>query len=443
MAILLLLLMTEVFMFFFAYFLDGNDIMAPPVMMSAMFVFSTSFTIANATAWGVDYSLNSVLVLTTGILVFIISNSIYKIWYNKFKIIIPRSNRYNVSMQELKAFTLHKWILLMFLCFSIICLSWYAAEIRRITGQSGNVFGRIAGLYRAMTVHITVSDDSFEGVNIILSQLLKIVDVLGYVCGYLFLYNQQCKNKDQKTQLYLMAILAVSYLPQFMIAGRGAILQKTSALLIYWYIVWNQKYEWKRNLSFKFIRIGIVVIILSIPAFYYSLNLIGRKTDITIMQHAAKYVGSSIFEFDLYMKSPSTPPRVFGEESLIGVHSLLYRIGVDTYVRDVNLEKRAIASNVYTFFRRPLHDFGLMGMYIFTFLIGYFFSWLYNGKIKYRQNNHIWAIIMGYFYYWIVVSSIMQYSFTYISINTVIKLILIVVLFRFLNIKFKFCIREI
>ena len=84
MAILLLLLMTEVFMFFFAYFLDGNDIMAPPVMMSAMFVFSTSFTIANATAWGVDYSLNSVLVLTTGILVFIISNSIYKIWYNNF-----------------------------------------------------------------------------------------------------------------------------------------------------------------------------------------------------------------------------------------------------------------------------------------------------------------------------------------------------------------------
>ncbi len=438
MELLWVLMMFECILFFIALFLNEKDIVAPPVMMTIMFIFSTSFTISAAKEWNVDFGFNSLFILVSGILVFIIAGYFYKSVRYGYKLKFNSKSYVSQKCTKMKSIETNSAILLFSIFFSIFCLIWYASEIKRITGYSGSVFGNVAGIYRAMTVHNTVSNQEFEGVNAVLSQLLKIVDVLGYVCGYILVFNINCDKKKIKTQISLLIIVIISYIPYFMTANRGTILQKTAAILVYIYVVRNKKYSWKKDLSFKVIRIGLVLVVIGIPAFYYSLNLIGRSVNVAIMQYTAKYVGSSIYLFDLFTKNPGKPPIVFGEESLIGVHSLLYRLGIDTYVRDVNLEKRAIiSSNVYTFFRRPLHDFGLFGMYIFTFIIGYFFSWLYNGKVKRKSNNDFWVIILGYFYYWIILSSIEQNSFSYISINTLIKVVLIYFVMKIMQNKFR------
>ncbi len=91
-------------------------------------------------------------------------------------------------------------------------------------------------------------------------------------------------------------------------------------------------------------------------------------------------------------------------------------------------------NNVYTFFRRPLHDFGLVGMYLFTAFVAVLFAYIYYGKIKYRDyvKAEKWTLLLGYLYYWIVCSSIVQYSVAYISYGTVSTLIVIFLIFYYL-----------
>lgn len=439
MAWIYILLITEVSLFFLAFLINENDIMAPSVIMCAMFILSTSFAIASIDIWEMrSFEFDAFAILATGILSFIVGEALYKLPGSKFVLSIPRNRKYEID--EIKPISVQSIILKVFILFDVAMLSWYVLEIKRIVGGHNLGIAMMAGMYRSMTVHMTVSDN-IDGINSILSQGLKITQMVGLVTAYIFINNTFSGKAEKKQQVRLIILTVMSILPYLFSANRGEILKVFVAILFYYYIIWNQKYMWKKNVSWKFIRIGLIIIVIGIPVFYFSLKLIGRTTDLGLMEYTAKYIGSSIYMFSLYIENPASAAIAFGEESLIGVNSFLYRLGLDTYVRDFNLEYRALHSNVYTFFRRPYHDFGLVGMYIFTIITALFLSWLYNGKIKGKRqvdNVHIWIIIMGYMFYWIVASSIEQLSFSYISINTLIKIILILFIYNIMTkVRFK------
>ncbi|WP_320927368.1 O-antigen polymerase [Hungatella sp.] len=434
-----ILLITEICLFFLAFIVNENDIMAPSVIMCAMFILSTSFAIASIDIWEMrSFEFNAFVILITGIFSFIVGEALYKLPRLKFVLSLPRNRKYEID--EIKPISVQSIILKFFILFDVVMLSWYVIEIKRIVGDRNLSMAIMAGMYRSMTVHMTVSDN-IDGINSILSQGLKITQVAGLVTAYIFINNIFSGKAEKKQQVRLIILTVMSILPYLFSANRGEILKVFVAILFFCYVIWNQKYMWKRNISWKFIRIGIIIIVIGIPAFYFSLKLIGRTTDLGLMEYTAKYVGSSIYMFSLYTENPVSKAIAFGEESLIGLNTFLYRLGFNTYVRDVNLEYRSLHSNVYTFFRRPYHDFGLGGMYVFTIIVAFFFSWLYNGKIKKKrqsENVHIWILIMGYMFYWIVASSIQQLSFTYISINALIKIILIIAIFNVMTkIRFK------
>ena len=164
--------------------------------------------------------------------------------------------------------------------------------------------------------------------------------------------------------------------------------------------------------------------------------LLGRKTDKTIFTHVSAYLGSSIALFNLYVEEP-IQRNLIGEESLYSVLKVLNFLGLSRASTSYNLEFRSLRiydSNVYTFFRRPLHDFGLIGMYIFTAAIAFLFAWIYYKKIKYKNKRSCiyWVLLYGYLFYWIVCSSIIQYSVNYISAGTVITVAIMFILFKFM-----------
>ena len=89
--------------------------------------------------------------------------------------------------------------------------------------------------------------------------------------------------------------------------------------------------------------------------------------------------------------------------------------------------------NVYTFFRRPLHDFGFGGMLLFTVLVAWLFAWIYYGKIKWRDTKATpyWIMLYGYLFYWIVMMSIDQYGHSYLSVTTVLQIALMFLWYNF------------
>ncbi len=140
--------------------------------------------------------------------------------------------------------------------------------------------------------------------------------------------------------------------------------------------------------------------------------------------------------FNLYLQDP-VKREMFGEETLYSLTKITHALGLSDVSTHYNMEFRPLGigfNNVYTFFRRPLHDFGLVGMYLFTAFVAVLFAYIYYGKIKYRDyvKAEKWTLLLGYLYYWIVCSSIVQYSVAYISYGTVSTLIVIFLIFYYL-----------
>lgn len=430
---LYLLLISVMFLFIVAFYLNEKDILAPPVVMCEMFILSVSIAIIFSDTWGIkSYRFDAYMILVSGIATFLLGDAFYKLPKSKYKLYMPANKKEKIETVLIEPLNVQEYFLIFMIVFDVIVLLLYVQAIGRIYGRSGASLSILIGLFRSSTGHMTIMDD-YERVNVILSQTMKIVEVAGLVSGYVFVNNLFSRQKNRMQQAGLLILFGLSVFPSFLAGARGGVLRLLAAILFYYYVLYNRKYQWKRNVSWKFVRIGFAIIAVGVPLFYFSLNWIGRTTDFGMFEYIAKYIGSSIFLFSDYLKNPASGPIVFGEESLIGVHTFLYRLGIDTYVRDANLEYRMLHSNVYTFFRRPLHDFGIIGMYIFTVFVAFFFSWLYNGKIKralQSDKTHIWTIIMGYLFYWLVISSILQYSWSYISLNFFIKVILIIIMFK-------------
>ncbi len=432
MGYLILLLIFELMLFFIAFTLSGKDIMAPSVMMCIMFLISTCFTLLNVERWNIHYSLEACILISTGILTFVMAETI-------FRFVFCRQLKGNKQIQEYHdvcAYDLKTWKLILFLAFNMVVCILYLRNIVSTVGENLSNLSSYFVAYRRLGIS-ALKDKGTSGVRGYLHPLLWVVTASGYVSIYLFINNWIAGRKVIYKQVCLLLTLVVSAFPDMMSGGRTGILKLGSAVLITYYILWHQKNGWTRNLSWKYIRVGIVSLFVGIPAFYYSLGMLGRTTDRSIGDYVSYYLGASIENFNQYLKAP-VKRGAWGEECLVSVKKVLHYVGLGEISHSYNLEFRSIgsgSSNIYTFFRRPLHDFGIAGMYLFVALIGFFFAWMYFKKIKYKEKRQTisWVLIYGYFYYWMICSSMIQYSQNFISAGAVIVITLILMIFHFIT----------
>lgn len=435
MSFIYLALIGTVLLFLIAYVVSNRDILAPSVVMTIMFILSYSFAIPNLGKWNIDYSGEASLITLSGIFVFIIAEVFLSALFFRKKV--------NSYPEQYASDNLNNSKLVLLVILNLIIVLWYFFKIRSIVG--GDISDTFLN-YRRLGID-NLNGKNVETVGGIIQQFLKIVEGSGYVSGYILMKRTVWEQKGKFTTFLLISLIIISVLPSSFGAGRTQILKLLSAILIFYYILWHQKNGWDRNLSWKMIRVGLSGLIVGIPGFYYSLALLGRSTNRTLFDYVADYISSGILLFSDYLKSPV--PRVMaGEESLFNLFKFLNFLGLTEKSQSYNLEFRKLGvgySNVYSFFRRPLHDFGLIGMYMFVALIAIFFAYMYFGKIKNKPlspSTTRWTLIYGYFYYWIVSSSIIQYSTAYVAVGTVLNLVVILLLYNFLSgnqrrIKFK------
>ena len=432
-------------MFFFTFLINGQDIFSPSSVVCAMFIVSSLFVAFNSEKWNVKYSIESCLILISGLLVFIFADAF--VHYNVLKkthasIVNNRidgiDNLYEIKVQH--------WVRISLIVFNLAVLAWDLIYIMRVVGENLLHLTSYFLEYRQITTSLTISSSHNIETNIILMICLKISVASGYICLYILLNNLAIGKYKRLENFEYLAIVILSNLQFVMASARGSILKIAAAGLIEWYIIIQRKSHWSKKVSMQFIVIGLAILIIGIPVFYYTTSIFGRNTTKNLFDYISLYVGSGVALFDMYIKNPVSQPIVFGEESLTSVNTYLYRLGIISEVKNENLEMRVLApgfvSNIYTFFRRPLHDFGLIGMYIFTFVVAGLFAWIYYSKIKYNYSGrHItnWTMIYGYLFYWIVVSSILQYSEFYIGVGTVAMITAIILGYKLMtNTKFSF-----
>lgn len=407
-------------MFLWAFVINKHDIMAPSSVMCAMFLISTCFAMLNAKEWDIHYGAESCFILLSGIFVYLLAETLFRIIFEKREVVAFGRKRLGNVKAEVAGFDASALLIAAILVFDAIVIAMYVRELMRVTGHSV-LSPEVFSTYRRMTVHLGSVKEG-ERIGALYNQLLKIVRASGFAAEMIIVNNIIAKKKHSH-MFGLVLIVIFSMMTGIILASRLPILQLGIAAAVEYYVLWHQKNGWHRNLSWRYILIGLGCLLVGIPLFSVLARVIGEGTELSAFRYASIYLGSSIQLFDLYVKDP-TEALAFGEESLAGARQFLDRLNFPVSTRDVNLEFRSladgVASNVYSFFRRPMHDFGLAGMYVFTALVAMLFAWLYYGKIKNRKINNsrdIWTLAYGYIFYWMVLSSIEQYSCLVISFN--------------------------
>ncbi|MCD7892961.1 MAG: oligosaccharide repeat unit polymerase [Erysipelotrichaceae bacterium] len=268
--------------------------------------------------------------------------------------------------------------------------------------------------------------------------LLKFIDAFGYVFTFAIINNFVSKKIKFKNYYYYIFPVIIFSMKVLMGSGRLELLRWGSFALIVSFILNQYKNGWKKSISSKYIRMAFILVPVVLVLFYFATNIIGRETSRTFFQYISTYAGGSIQHFNQYITDSSMVTEThFGAETFPGIYSFFSRLGLTTYSRSVHLEMRQLGvtqGNIYTFFRRPYHDFGLFGMCLMTFLVVFYFSNKYSSfKTKTLNGKTNYSIICySYLFYWIVLSSIENYSIGIVAISTLFTLILFKLTYVFL-----------
>ncbi|HFH9834585.1 TPA: O-antigen polymerase [Streptococcus suis] len=413
MELLLALFIGLLLLLFFNYFSSQRDILSPSVVMTAMFVVSTLFALINAKNWNIDYELLSTFYILSGIIVFSIPVTIAS---NKVGA-IPEI----VSYRKLSIST---WKIIFAILVDLVIIYLYRKEMYQLAAQAGYSGQSIQWFIRNST--------SYEGsieFSAKIRLLVRFVDITAYIFIFTFLNNFIYDIRRKSNLLLLVPVFLFIYKTS-LTGGRQDILKLLVVAVVQTYILQKAKVGWRKVISGRYLMIGLTGLLFGIPSFYYGLFLVGRTTTRSMMESVSTYIGGPIQHFNQFVQNPTSPSRYFGSESLTPILNILGDLGLIDYNETVHLEFRQLGvtiGNVYTFFRRPLHDFGPVGMYLFVFLVGVLFAYLYYVVIRSKRRSDLWdmnVMVYSYLFYWIFLSSIEQYSMTIISVFTLIAIIL-------------------
>lgn len=423
---LLLLIIILIFLFFVFYYTTGKDLLSPPIIMVIVFLLSSSFAFVNISNWNIDYSLYSTFLISTGIIAFFIP--FYLFYYKS----IRADNDYVFERFEPRDLNIsgYKWVIT--IVIDILILYMYRRNILMIVHNSG-----YTGLYVQWYFRNLTSMEGSESLSASIRLLIKIMDASAYIGVYVFLNNVFISGQKVFLNLQYLIPSLLFCTKALLGGGRQDLLKIIAFAIIALYLLNHQRDGWDYNISMKYIIIGMVLLIVVLPGFHYALSLTGRNTTRTMFQAISTYVGGPIQHFNQYVMDPIPKSEFFGNECFTPILNLFGRLKLIDYHNTVHLEFRMLGvtrGNVYTFFRRPIQDFGVIGMYLFTVLVSVFFSYYYFTKIKYCRislNSDINIIVYSYLLYWIVLSSVEQYSMTIISVQTLLTIIILRFMWKF------------
>lgn len=435
----IILLVILIILAIISFFANNKDIMAPSFISCIAYILCNVCAILGLFTWNnVTISWKLIGIITLGLVAFIIGEVIVRKIYNK-KI------KKEEKITEEDIIKIKKWKIILSIVLIVIEIILMFFEIRRIAlaaGFNNNNILKMFSFYRNKSqLFSTELVKKGLKINIIVSQINKLCNVLGIIYIYVFLKNVINKDKIKTNIIYTIPIILCCILA-LMTGSRTQIIKYVIATFIIGFILYSKKNSLKTLLK-KVLIIGTCLIVIVLPLFYITLPLLGREQDKGFFTYITFYLGTSIPSFENYLNKPPAKSEQFGEETLRGINSLLNKIGVIDKVTPVSREWTHFPgsnhSNVYTAFRRYMQDFGIAGVIICQFLFGMTFTFIY--LVARDKKNGIWLIFYGIYSYMLIDQVRDELFFTtFVHINLFINMILVVLAYWALT---KFEIKDI
>lgn len=411
--LLFFLLCCIILTYIISYIFSKKDIFSPPNILLIGFMFSTIFAILNIDTWNFDMGYRTLGVILLGLWGFVLA------FYVSFYLF---NGRNKISKMNTDIPKISNIKIILFIVIQVISLILVYNAVMNIASMygGGDSLGENIFLYR--TALITKSDD-FVRLPTIVSTAYDFSYYCTFYIIYMLLDTYYIKKKVKK--IYLLNI-GITILIALLLGNRGDTIFLILGFFIIKYVFEMRKNSWKLKLNFKliikYILIGIVLLV-SFPTL--GLYVVGRGNDINevidgTFEQLSMYIGAPLKLLDLYMYTDyGSSAIVFGFNTFNEFYRWLgFRLSIVEWNQVIGNEFRydngVLLGNVYTMFRPFVADFGFLGVFLLSFIMGLFFSFLYS-RIKYTEfiyNKYnidcylvlyatvIVSIVLGFFTNW-------------------------------------------
>ena len=401
-------------LFAMSLILSRGDFFSPSLIVCAIFLLSVIFAIRDVIVWKVPeriFTFKATIILLLGVFTFVTAEQFTKVLVDAFyKTTIGVANKrkpnVEVSMVAIHPQGFKKGLMLcmVFLLTSFYCYETY--KYSRANGYTGGFDFTAIATFR----HANVFDAQNRVETSRFYRFSKyIIDANVVIALWFFINNVfGAKEKIRKNVIYIFVILLS--LPTCIInSSRGFILQILGCAVLMVYVTLRRRTGWKHpgKIFGRILLWSSLTLIVALALFYFvqANGLFGRSTNRSLLDHVTMYIGDPILNFYDFIKSPPEKTIYFGQETFAELNNLLVKLHIRDVKYSVQLEYRTIqghSGNIYTFFRRPYHDFGLFGMCVVTWLTSFIFSWFYYARLYKRiasSKVDRELILYSYFFY--------------------------------------------
>lgn len=417
------------------YFLSEFDFYSPSFIICLIFTFGALLALYVTILWKIPddiFSSKATMIILSGTIVFIFFEQITRRIIMPKKIIKKRCSKY------IKPTLIHistpRMLILIIIC--VLGTLLYVKAVYYKVCQNGYRGGFNLAAIAIYNHKLAFSDNVKGSIGKIPSLFNFGARISMYICIYILCNNVICCHEKFILNLkYIIPI--ITWIPNILVtSSRGSFLQLAGGTVFFIYVCLCRKSKWIKMkkihhkimfyASLSFISILILFYIVCLT------GLIGRKTEQSFIDNIAIYVGAPIIHFNQFITDPpNTPVKYFGQETFTNLLPNLKIIKLNIAAISYQTEMRTIAGkyrgNVYTFFRRPYHDFGLIGMYFIISFTSILFSGVYYKQIygKYHSyQNDRGLILYAYFFYTIYIFSIDCTLYMYIVPRQILNILI-------------------
>lgn len=376
-------------LFFLSFFLFKKNILNPSVIVCSVFLISLFFSILNEKEWKINFHLNTILLIFSTLIIFILGNSTVCLLFKKR---YKRIKKNKIISNKIISF---KVVLLIDIILFIV-LYKYFDETYKLSLIGGNPGG-----YNLMLFYARNAKLNFHSINRLTVYSSIFVKAISYIYYFIFSYFSIFKKFKIKN-LFLLSPLLIYCGFIILSTGRAEFIYLLIYMLTIFFVLYQQKYNFSFKVTKKIIVFGILSLIVFFIIFSLAGLLTGKTQSKSVFEMISIYTGSSLPALDIYINSPKIPNKYFGEHTLFTVHKIL-RIFGNTQIPQLTstydfVYFGDIKTNIYTPIRRYFEDFGLFGLYLITFIFGKFYG-IFFYCASYKKNNFFILILYATFSY--------------------------------------------
>lgn len=387
-----------------AYYAADRELLAPGVIFAGGFAFSELWALGFVRQWKLYLHWNTFIVLFGGISAFILATLLVH-WLFK------RKRQSNLSFGSSSSYTysgssfglgagneivLNRWLLIGLVVLEIFTMLITVYEMRAMVG--GNNILKIIADYRQRS--------TFTAANSKLPSYIYFFRTFVMAGNYWFAYviaNNFLATK--KLQLGPIIIFVIGLLNSMLFGSRGGAINMMIAFIACLGILYAKhsghklKFSWK---LFLILTLAGTVVLLSFRSIG---NLMGRNSHvIPLHEYLAEYLGAQIKNLDTFLNEPFPKNYLWGQQTFADVIKWLGpKFGLDTNYQlylPMRFVGRYHLGNVCTTFAAFYQDFGYVGCFILSALMGLISQAVFELATASRLSNRVdyAAVVYGYIY---------------------------------------------